>query len=299
LFASLESLIVKLEMSSPQRSQSPLNHRLIYEACENSDIPNLQQLLDTSGVKKGDLPVVRRCRYSPDDDPVPASGPPPTLSMLFIAVIHKRPAVLALLLQIYPKADIRSAGLLQAAVVNQHLETFKVLHAHDPSIVNFHEFFCHESLLIKACFGGNPLIPNYLLDNGADPKYGGLGLMNCLYYAVELHQPLEVFSKMVGKGAHVSPVYITTAIRAKRPDVLAFLFRRFRFDNQMEVLRGALVEAHETKDQDIIMLIEKLIKMENRKSAEEFESVSSIKKESWHEKGAGENRKWWQKWWIR
>ena len=65
---------------------------------------------------------------------------------------------------------------------------------------------------MEACRGGDPLIPNYLLDNEADPKEGGLGPTGPLFAAVELGQPLELIAKMIRAVARVGPMLMTVAI---------------------------------------------------------------------------------------
>lgn len=294
-------------MASPQRPQTPADHeraederltqRAMLDACQTGDVLKLQQLFKATCVRKGDPPVEPHWISYPDKvEPVPASGPAATSSMIWTAVRYKQPETLALLLATYPEAHIQEAGLLKAAFAHPHLETFKLLHHHCPSIVTFDDFPCHETALMEACRGGNPLIPNYLLDNGADPNEGGIGFMGPLSYAVTLGQPLEFIIRLVNAGAHVLNFSVIDGIRQQRPDVVSFLLNRCWFECRMEGLRDALKEAHEMKNKETIALIEKQIKEENARRTRAEEEESSTEDDLWEMKEASVDKRWWRFW---
>ena len=76
--------------------------------------------------------------------------------------------------------------------------------------------------------------------------------MASLYYAVTLAQPLELIMKMVKRGAVITSFVVNQAIRRQRPNVLKFLLNRGRLD----LLEKALEEAHDTKNVEIVALVE-------------------------------------------
>jgi len=179
------------------------------QACESGEVHRVQQLLLTCDVKEGSAPVAPR--YGEPDPPLPA--PPPTWRLIVAAVRHARSSTLALILKTYPTANLHRQDILDAAVANPNLETFKLLHAYSPSIVNFEFDSRNTSVLMESCRGGNPLLPNYLLDNGADPNEGGFPGAGPLFYAVQFSQPLEVVKKMVDCGAMITKAVLSEAQR--------------------------------------------------------------------------------------
>ncbi|KAL8726755.1 MAG: hypothetical protein Q9181_005934 [Wetmoreana brouardii] len=203
------------------RYGSQSNQQAMIEACESGNFSGLQQLLQACDVKERSAPVAPK--YGEPEPP--PSAPPPTWKLITAAVRHARPSILALLLKTYPTVDLHRQSILDAALANPHLETFKLLHAHSPSIVNYEFESLNTSLLMESCRGGNPLLPNYLLDNGADPNEGGFPGAGPLFYAVQFDQPIEVVKKMVDRGAVVTKAVWKEANRKQGILVSDFLLK--------------------------------------------------------------------------
>ena len=92
--------------------------------------------------------------------------------------------------------------------------------------------------------GANPLLPTFLLENGADPN-GGMGLTGPLVFAVQYRQPLSVIEKMVEFGGRVSTAHISVAIRERRFDVARYFLGKCRIDNEEDLeklVRGDVSE---------------------------------------------------------
>lgn len=218
------------------------------EACKSGDVSGLQQLLEACDVRDGDTPVDPK--YG---EPDPAqSDPPPTWKLVTAAVGHRQSAIVALILKTYPTVDLNRQCVLEAALAKPHQETFKLLHAHCPSLVNYEFDSLNTSLLMEACRSGHPLLPNYLLDNGANPNEGGFPGAGPLFYAVKFEQPLGVIVKMVDRGALVTNAVLYEAIRKQRTTILALLLKR----GALKDPQRALECAHETGNKGIITLIQ-------------------------------------------
>lgn len=230
------------------RSGSPNIQKAMIEACESGDVPKLQQLLQACDVRDGDPPVDPK--YG-EPDPL-LSAPPPTWKLVTAAVDHGQSPIVALILKTYPTVDLNRQSVLEAALAKPHLETFKLLHAHSPSIVNYEFDSQNTSLLMETCRSGHPLLPNYLLDNGADPNEGGFPGAGPLFYAVKFEQPMGVIVKMVDRGALVTSAVLNEAIRKQRTAILEFLLKRGGLKNPERVLEYA----HETGNKEIITLIQ-------------------------------------------
>lgn len=219
------------------------------EACEFGNVPRLQQLLQTCDVSDGDAPVDPK--YGEPDPP--HSAPPPTWKLVTAAVGHGQSSIVALLIKTYPAVNLNRQSILEAALAKPHLETFKLLHAHSPSIVNYEFDSLNTSLLMETCRSGHPLLPDYLLDNGADPNEGGFPGAGPLFYAVQFGQPLGVVVKMVNRGALVTNAVLIEAIRKQRTTVLEFLLKR----GGLKDSQRALECAYETGNMEIITLIQR------------------------------------------
>ncbi|KAL8918714.1 MAG: hypothetical protein Q9208_007185 [Pyrenodesmia sp. 3 TL-2023] len=219
--------------------QGVQRQRMMIDACSAGDLQQLQRLLSAAGVKKGDAPVEPKWIAYPEKlAPVPGSGPAATSTLLCEAVIHSHADILAFLLSIYPTAPVQS--VLYDALAHPDQAIFKLLYQHDPAIVN-HEFESqHKTALMVACTegAGNPLLPNILLDNGADPNEG-MGLWGPLVCAIDHGQPLSLIQKMIASGAWVRSVAVTAAIRARRLDALRFFLDHCTIYDQ-EILRQSL-----------------------------------------------------------
>ena len=219
------------------------------EACESGDVPGLQKLLQACHVKDGDASVDPK--YGEPDPP--QSAPPPTWQLITAAVHHGQSPIVALIFKTYPTVDLNRQSILEAAIAKPHLGTFKLLHAQSSSIVDYEFDSLNTSLLMEACRGGNPLLPSYLLDNGADPNEGGFPSAGPLCYAVRFEQPLSIIVKKVNRGALVTNAVLTEAIRKQQAPILEFLLTRGGLKDR----QGALKSAHETGDEEIIALVER------------------------------------------
>lgn len=258
----------------PQRTKSDSDvdrqhQREMFEACDTGDLTRLQQLLEAADVKKGDAPVEPTWKSYPSEvASVPSSGPAATSSLLAHAVTHKRPNVLAYLLDTYPTASIKIDAILGAACANPDLTTFELLYARDPSIVNheFEEVTYGETLLMQALRSDDPLFPDFLLDHGADPNESGLGAFQTpLRTAFESDQPLWLIEKMVTKsGARVHSLFVTAAIDAKRADVARFFLDRCYIDdeNGLEKDDGLSGKVRELDDPELTKALERRLRKE-------------------------------------
>ena len=230
-------------------SGSQHKQKAMIEACESGDVSSLQNFLEACHVRAGDAPVDPK--YGEPDPP--QSSPPPTWKLITAAVGHGQSSIVALILKTYPAVDLNRQSILEAAIAKPHLDTFKLLHAHSPSLVEYEFDSQNSSLLMEACRGGSPLLPNYLLDNGADPNEGGFPGAGPLFYAVQFEQPLSIIVKMVDRGALVTNAVLTEAIRKQQAPILEFLLMRGGLKDR----QGALESARETGDKEITALVER------------------------------------------
>ena len=204
------------------RSEPQRNQQAIIEACETGNVVELQQLLQTCDTKERSAPIAPKC----GEPKPPFSTLLPVWELITVAVRHARSSILALLLKTNPTIDLHRQSILDAALANPDLETFKLLHAHSPSIVNYEFDSLNTSLLMESCRGGNPLLPNYLLDNGADPNEGGFPGAGPLFYAVQFDQPMEVVKKMIDRGAVMTQAVLKEANRKQGSPASDFLLER-------------------------------------------------------------------------
>lgn len=242
------SSLQNLDNEEILRPRSSYIQKAMIEACESGNVPKLQQLLRACEIKDGSPPVDPK--YG-EPDPLP-SAPPPTWKLVAAAVGHGQSSIVALVLKTYPTVDLNRQSILEAALSKPHLETFKLLHAHSPSIVNYEFDSLNTSLLMEACRGGNPLLPNYLLDSGADPNEGGFPGAGPLLYAVKFEQPLEIVVKMVDRGALVTNAVLNEVIQKQRTATLEFLLKR----SGLKDPQRSLDWAHEKGNKEIIALIQ-------------------------------------------
>ena len=117
----------------------------------------------TYNVKTGDTQIY--LHHVPDD------GPPTSHSRIVATAAQAQCTALKFPLSTYPRADPRNDEVVQAALDNSYLETWEIIHAHKPNIVNY-EFNPMEIVLTESCRGSDGLIPNFLLGHGADPNAG-------------------------------------------------------------------------------------------------------------------------------
>lgn len=238
------------------------------EACDTGDVALLRRLFEAAGVKKGDAPVEPSwISYPSDCAPVPASGPAATSSLVSHAVKHKHDNVLAYLLNTYPTASVNTDAILAAACADPHLPSIELLCARDPSIVDheFEEAGYGETMLMKACGTGDPLLPAFLLDHGADVNESVLGaFQGPLSTAVESSQALWMIEKMVAKGARVHQFCVVAAIRNKRSDVARFFLGQCWIDNEafLEGNDALLSEARGLDDGELMTVLKGRVKKE-------------------------------------
>lgn len=128
----------------------------------------------------------------------------------------------------------------------------KLIHSHYPGIVN-EEFTRYSNALMEACVGGDPLIPNFLIDHGADVNEGGFPGRGPLYAAVTHRRPLELVKKMVQGGAWISGSTLDAAIHQRQHHALEFLIDRYQYGSQ----ESFLPDARKTNDQIVIEIVEK------------------------------------------
>ena len=240
-----------------------LRQQQMIKACETGDVLNLQNLFDAAAVRPGATPTQRTI------DTIYPSGPPATSDMLHTAISHHQPAILELLLKTYPSVCILDDVLLGSTCANPDLPTLKVLHSYDSSIVNYNmeQNDGLDTLLGDYCRDGDPLLAEYLLDNGADPNKGGLPCFGPLLTATTSDQPLSLINKIVQSGAKVSELDVLCAIRQQRADILELLLNQRRWEfhwSQRSTRKRILREAHESKNREIISITENYMK-ENRK----------------------------------
>lgn len=215
----------------------------IIEACAAGDIDKIKPYLEQCSIREPGHP-----NYNPSH--------PPSYDFLRAAISHKKSSLLEYLLTFFPYVDLTRDVLLEAALQNPDLDTFRVIHSHNRGVVS-HEYDYVRNILMEACSGGNPLIPSYLLDHGANPEYGGLGGHGGpLESAVQHGQPIQIIKKMVEYGAYIREHHQYLALYLRRLDVLEFLLTSGSYDP-----RGKLLEhARETGDKTIIALVEKRAK---------------------------------------
>lgn len=247
---------------------TPVLQQEMMQACETGNVLKLQNLFDAAGVTIRDHATQRTV------DPIYRSGPSAIYDMVHKAVTHNRPAILKLLFEIYPSFCISHDALLGSTCANPDLPTFKVLHAHDPSIVNYElDEKGLETLLMDYCRSGDPRLPEYLLDNGADPDWSGPpGIQSPLSAAITSDQPPSLISKIIRCGAEVRTIDVAYAMRQQRTDITALLLSGCQWEaygTAREVnLKNALQDAHETRNEEIISIMEKYMK--NEKTSEKY-----------------------------
>ncbi|KAL8717364.1 MAG: hypothetical protein Q9225_005383 [Loekoesia sp. 1 TL-2023] len=242
--------------------------RDIIEACAAGDIDKIKPYLERCNIREPE---------HPDYDP----SHPPRYDFFRAAILHKKSSLLEYLLKCFPHIDLTGDVLLEAALQNPDLDTFRVIHSHNSGVVN-HEYNPIRNILMESCCGGDPLIPSYLLDHGVNPEYGGLGGHGGpLDYAVQHGQPIEIIKKMVEHGAYIRGRHQCMALYLRRLDVLELLLARGSYDPHGKLLE----QARETGDTTIIAMVEKRAKNLTRHE----QKLASGPKE--HRKKAGKTDK--------
>ncbi|KAK7714788.1 hypothetical protein SLS57_007031 [Botryosphaeria dothidea] len=243
--------------SSPNNQvQTEPAHQSIMDACKSGDLEKLQQLFRDANVKEGDNPVL------PHPQPDGATSPAPvTVDLLTTAVAHRHPHIVAFLLSTYPKVRVDYESVLQAAFQNPHLDTFKLLHAHQPGIV-LHEFDPWRNALSEACDGGksDPTIPDYLIDHGAAESEAAGGPRGTpLGAAILSGQPLQLIQKMISNGVPLGHLHVSLCLTAKRADVLQFLLESPSLSLSTDEVQQDLARSKEIGDANLVSVIENYI----------------------------------------
>ena len=87
-----------------------------------------------------------------------------------------------------------------------------------------------DNLLMDYCRSGDPLLIEYLLDNGVDPDEGGLfHFIDPLVTAIISEQPPWIIEKMIRHGAKVDSLDVVEAIKYERLDILELLLDNCRW----------------------------------------------------------------------
>lgn len=244
--------------------------------------PNKAELI--AACVSGDVDKLRQLLHSVDEKQIDSTILEDQWTMITTAVEQKQSAILEYLLSTYPKWNLCDPSLVRQAFANPNLKTFQVLHLHYPDIINMEIRSSNSTVLWESCSGGNPLIPNYLLDHGADVNEGGLPGQNPLFAAVSQMQPVTLVKKMVGLGAIITPNVMRAAIYHQQVSSLEFLLKvgpYYRMNSYLE-------QARETKNEEIIAVVERRAKNPT-KAERRSEAVSARAKKT--ESGT---KKWWQ-----
>ena len=205
----------------------------------------------------------------------------PNFDMLEAAVANKQAVILELLLLRYPLWRIYCPRYLDLAYVNPHYQTFSLLHVCAPNIVNMEFDRERSTTLIESCRSGEPTIPHYLIDCGADVNGGTFSNYGPLYAAVTYKQPLSLIQKLIEKGATVNRSAILAAIlRQELPILRLVLAHGFSSD-----WRCGMQEAYATKNEEVVSLVEeraiKLKPSEKKMLATQLSSQKGKQKLRW------------------
>lgn len=246
----------------------------LLNACTTGNLQTLQSHFSSQNIQPGSKVLWLETEESP----------PPTWKLVTVAISHANVAVISYLLSIYTVGDISCEEIASALIQHSNLEIMSLLYNHSPEIVNL-EMDPHRTFLTEACRGPQdsaisilPLL-HYLLDNGADPREGGLGASGALLPALESKQPLEIIEKMLRCGASVNILVFRTAARMKRVDALRSFFEAGRFSSVL--LPGKMLEiARESKDAEIISVVEE----------------GSLEMEKSNQGVGGRSKRWWEVW---
>lgn len=205
---------------------------------------------------------------------------PTTAFQLFVtAIIQENIPILQYLFTMHPGYDLCYETAARALIGHPNMEIMKLVHAHQPNIVEL-EFDPLQTFLTEACRGGQgyqsgqstvPLIL-FLLDYGADPQLGCWAGCGALYAALTFSRPLEVIVKMVEKGGEAGRLVLSSAMRNRRFDALELLFEKAPFKSNYP-MDEILENTRKSGDMELISVVE--------------DEVAKLKKRQ---------AKWWQFW---
>ena len=235
----------------------PVHQQEMLNACETGNLGKLMELFDAAGVSGPLLPTERGF------DQIPRSGPPATSDLLYRSIQHHHSEILRFLLRTYPSTSVRSDIYLSPNYANPDLSTLRILHSHDPSIVNYE--LGHSTLLILYCREGDPHLADFLLENGADPTMKGFPLAFPLPIAIYSGQPSWLIEKLIQSGAEPDVTELTYAVEKQRMDILDLLLSHHQWRSSWHGARRnmkiVLQKAHETANKELIKLVERRIKL--------------------------------------
>lgn len=263
---------------SSQQSLDTESQNLTYQqmiiACQTANLIHLRKLVSEDLVNKVD-----GC---------------PAWRLQEAAVKSRNSSILKYLLQAYPETDVKRKPVLKAAFAHPDLKTFKVLHIFDPSIVTYEfELNLWATAFLESCRFGDPTIPNYLLENGADPDEGGFGGASVLYM-LGLGQPDKIFAKMIEKGVRIHQFTLHNTIKIERLGLLK-LFTREADERMSWNAKEALEVARETKNEKVIMYLEKWF--EKREIWIERRATKRMREERTEKEVEGQEEKVKKRWW--
>lgn len=259
-----------LPQSSCLQEKEPLSKEEVelVDACASDNVLKLKQMLHIVDGKR--------------EHRLTTSSTLPSWPMLSAAITQKKPAVVDVLLNAYPQWNMCNESLLRVAFENPHLPTFKLLHIHSPGEINMEFETSNSTALVESFVGPDPSIPSYLLDNGALVNEGGYHSLGALQAAVLRNQPLDLIKKMLDLGAMVTGTALRFAIHRQDPVILKLLLDHALYDESV------LACAHETKNDELIAVVEKRAKNPTR---DDLMLVANRKKMG---KGPSGDAKWWQ-----
>ena len=235
---------------------TPPHQQAMIHACEAGDIVALQSLFNAAGIRKGHRAIERNV------DMIYQSGPPATFDLLYASIYHRQPATLKYLLQIYPEAHVLNDTLLGPNYADPVLSILEVLYAHDPSVVDYRMEHTQGlyTLLMEYCGSGNPILPGFLLDKGANPNDDGRPLpIDPLEIAIRSKQPVSLILKMVQKDVDIRTFHVLQAVRHERTDLLDILLHHCQWKKAMysttKDKKSIKKAAYETGNKESIMIV--------------------------------------------
>ena len=133
--------------------------QLLLKSCVTGDLKHLKRIVRKLGEKSETSPTIGSQMLQ--------------VNMMIAAITHKQSTVLEWLLLEYPFPIYSLIDILSAALEHPHYQTFRLLHACAPGIVDTEMSQHTMTLFEESCHGGNPLIPDCLIECGADLNVQG------------------------------------------------------------------------------------------------------------------------------
>lgn len=218
----------------------------LLDAISAEDSPKLQQLLAT--VKPIPNSPYQALIENQDGSPQLTAG-----DLIAAAARSKRDGLRSELSQRFPSAPIPDAEISDVILAGD-AGAFKLLLAHDPSLVNHEIESSLDTTLTRACIHPQSLdIAFLLLDRGADPNLLHRGHFSPLYWAIKEQRPMELVERLVERGANLSdPLAMFTAAREGRVAEMELFLEKgldpgMKFDREDRTLISE-AEAHGQKE---------------------------------------------------